>query len=77
MFIFYFIIQIIFSHPCKIIIHSLVDEFTRTRCNGVSPHHLCMLHFRCCFYDYLARRRVINRERMQQRSELRRLFKKS
>ncbi len=30
-----------------------------------------------CFYDYLARRRVINRERMQQRSELRRLFKKS
>lgn len=30
-----------------------------------------------CFYDYLARRRVINRERMQQRSELRRLFKES
>ncbi len=28
-----------------------------------------------CFYDYLARRRTINRERMQQRSELRRLFK--
>ncbi len=30
-----------------------------------------------CFYDYLARRRAINRERMQQRSELRRLFKAS
>ncbi|MGN5076852.1 IS3 family transposase [Aeromonas veronii] len=30
-----------------------------------------------CFYDYLARRRTINRERMQQRSELRRLFKES
>ena len=30
-----------------------------------------------CFYDYLARRRAINRERMQQRSELRRLFKES
>ncbi|MCK2086452.1 IS3 family transposase [Aeromonas sp. 3925] len=30
-----------------------------------------------CFYDYLARRRTINRERMQQRSELRRLFKAS
>lgn len=27
-----------------------------------------------CFYDYLARKRTINRERMQQRSELRRLF---
>ena len=26
-----------------------------------------------CFYDYLARRRAINRERIQQRSELRRL----
>ena len=30
-----------------------------------------------CFYDYLARRRAINRERMQQRCELRRLFKES
>ena len=30
-----------------------------------------------CFYDYQARKRVINRERMQQRSELRRLFKAS
>ncbi|WP_279497334.1 IS3 family transposase [Aeromonas veronii] len=30
-----------------------------------------------CFYDYLARRRTINRERMQQRFELRRLFKAS
>ncbi|AYV38760.1 IS3 family transposase [Aeromonas veronii] len=30
-----------------------------------------------CFYDYLARRRTINRERMQQRCELRRLFKAS
>ncbi|SIR60509.1 HTH-like domain-containing protein [Aeromonas veronii] len=30
-----------------------------------------------CFYDYLARRRTINRERIQQRSELRRLFKAS
>ncbi|HHQ4469514.1 TPA: IS3 family transposase, partial [Aeromonas veronii] len=30
-----------------------------------------------CFYDYLARRRAINRERMQPRSELRRLFKAS
>ena len=30
-----------------------------------------------CFYDYLARKRTINRERMQQRSELRRLFKES
>ncbi|WP_323883926.1 IS3 family transposase [Aeromonas hydrophila] len=30
-----------------------------------------------CFYDYLARRRTINRERMQQCSELRRLFKAS
>ncbi|PPA27874.1 IS3 family transposase [Aeromonas jandaei] len=30
-----------------------------------------------CFYDYLARRRAINRERMQQRSELRRFFKVS
>ncbi len=30
-----------------------------------------------CFYDYLARRRTINRERIQQRSELRRLFKES
>ncbi|WP_337898188.1 IS3 family transposase [Aeromonas veronii] len=30
-----------------------------------------------CFYDYLARRRAINRERIQQRSELRRLFKES
>jgi len=30
-----------------------------------------------CFYDYLARKRLINRERMQQRSELRRLFKES
>ncbi|MGE6106181.1 IS3 family transposase, partial [Aeromonas veronii] len=30
-----------------------------------------------CFYDYLARRRAINRERMQQRCELRRLFKAS
>ncbi|MGL5331691.1 MAG: IS3 family transposase, partial [Aeromonas veronii] len=30
-----------------------------------------------CFYDYLARRRTINRERMQQRCELRRLFKES
>ncbi|WP_447830921.1 IS3 family transposase [Aeromonas salmonicida] len=30
-----------------------------------------------CFYDYLACRRVINRERMQQRCELRRLFKES
>ncbi|MGN5163135.1 IS3 family transposase [Aeromonas dhakensis] len=30
-----------------------------------------------CFYDYLARRRTINHERMQQRSELRRLFKAS
>ena len=28
-----------------------------------------------CFYDYQACRRTINRERMQQRSELRRLFK--
>lgn len=30
-----------------------------------------------CFYDYLARWRMINRERMQQRCELRRLFKAS
>ncbi|WP_139329132.1 IS3 family transposase [Aeromonas hydrophila] len=30
-----------------------------------------------CFYDYLARRRTINRERVQQRSELRCLFKES
>ncbi|TNI11188.1 IS3 family transposase [Aeromonas veronii] len=30
-----------------------------------------------CFYDYLARKRTINRERIQQRSELRRLFKES
>ncbi|WP_368229181.1 IS3 family transposase [Aeromonas sp. R10-1] len=30
-----------------------------------------------CFYDYLARRRTINRERGQQRSELRCLFKES
>ena len=30
-----------------------------------------------CFYDHLARKRTINRERMQQRSELRRLFKES
>ncbi len=30
-----------------------------------------------CFYDYLARRRTINRERMQHRCELRRLFKVS
>jgi len=30
-----------------------------------------------CFYDYLARKRLINRKRMQQRSELRRLFKES
>lgn len=30
-----------------------------------------------CFYDYLARKQTINRERMQQRSELRRLFKES
>ncbi len=30
-----------------------------------------------CIYDYLARKRTINRERMQQRSELRRLFKES
>ncbi|MDE8811338.1 IS3 family transposase, partial [Aeromonas hydrophila] len=30
-----------------------------------------------CFYDYLARRRTINRERMQQRSELRCLFNES
>ena len=29
------------------------------------------------FYDYLARKRVLNRERMQQRSELRHLFKES
>lgn len=28
-------------------------------------------------YDYLARKRTINRERMQQRNELRRLFKES
>jgi transposase InsO family protein len=32
---------------------------------------------RSCFYDYLARKRTINRERMKQRSELRRLFKES
>ncbi|MCH7373829.1 IS3 family transposase [Aeromonas sp. MR19] len=30
-----------------------------------------------CFYDYLARRRTIDRERVQQRSELRRLFNES
>ncbi|MBO0406394.1 IS3 family transposase [Aeromonas hydrophila] len=30
-----------------------------------------------CFYDYLARRRTINRERVQQRSELLCLFKES
>ncbi|TNH77527.1 IS3 family transposase [Aeromonas hydrophila] len=30
-----------------------------------------------CFYDYLARKRTINRERMKQRSELRGLFKES
>ncbi|MDX7825483.1 DDE-type integrase/transposase/recombinase, partial [Aeromonas caviae] len=30
-----------------------------------------------CFYDYLARRRTINSERVQQRSELRCLFKES
>ncbi|ANB55127.1 transposase [Aeromonas veronii] len=30
-----------------------------------------------CFYDYLARKQTINRERIQQRSELRRLFKES
>ncbi|WP_324035543.1 IS3 family transposase [Aeromonas caviae] len=30
-----------------------------------------------CFYDYLARRRTINHERVQQRSELRCLFKES
>ena len=30
-----------------------------------------------CFYDYLARNWTINRERMKQRSELRRLFKAS
>ncbi|MGL6508712.1 IS3 family transposase [Aeromonas hydrophila] len=30
-----------------------------------------------CFYDYLARKWTINRERIQQRSELRRLFKES
>ncbi len=30
-----------------------------------------------CFYDYLARKRTINRERMKQRSELFCLFKES
>ncbi len=30
-----------------------------------------------CFYDYLARKRTINRERVQQRSELRCLFNES
>ncbi len=59
----------------------MADEFTDRPIKGEQPSiTLVCCAFdvpTSCVYDYLARKRAINRERMQQRCELRRLFKAS
>ena len=58
----------------------MADELVIDRLREQAPTTLVCCAFgipTACFYDYLARKRTINRERVQQRSELRCLFKES